>query len=484
LTQTERKLAAVLAPAQGPSRDANQWEQEVAAVLSIPDPLERNDAVWAILRAKAAVIVASDRRLAEQRTAVKAIAKDLSLNLANHEAETILIEADAEVSCYEPVVDPGAEFITSAQQWLLHELILVGLNMLVGMPGAGKSRLLVALVRAFLHGQPSFLQRDLLDGSGRHVLIIGTDQDRQQWGELLAEQGLAVVVERVVIDGIEKVRYRNHAQITLHTSGGGFRLDADGMRYIRRWAQENPGGLIIIDSLSAVLPPGVSEGDETAGRLMRQIEVARQGLATVVTHHTSKQSTFAGELGVYSGSGHGSIDRAISRHIGIGYDTHLQAGKEVLHTESPRRFITSQKRGAMNQRIVVEMGPNGIWDYISTAAEDRELRRQVETGEDAIERLKGWKKAAYEALTHDWATTSQVFDALDPVFAKKTDPQRQLRRALRDLHDVEGLVEEDKQSIGEARWSPGPIKSLKLRPAVGLPVHARASPATGAPSCG
>jgi hypothetical protein len=81
----------------------------------------------------------------------------------------------------------------------------------------------------------------------------------------------------------------------------------------------------------------------------------------------------------------------------------------------------------------------------------------VETGEDPIERLKGWKKATYQALTHDWATTSQVFDALDPSFAKKADPLRQLRRCLRDLHDVDGLVEEDPKSIGEARWRLPPV---------------------------
>jgi hypothetical protein len=53
--------------------------------------------------------------------------------------------------------------------------------------------------------------------------------------------------------------------------------------------------------------------------------------------------------------------------------------------------------------------------------------------------------------------TSQVFDALDPSFAKKADPLRQLRRCLRDLHDVDGLVEEDPKSIGEARWRLPPV---------------------------
>jgi hypothetical protein len=212
--------------------------------------------------------------------------------------------------------------------------------------------------------------------------------------------------------------------------------------------------LTIIDSLSAVLPPGISEGDESAGRLMRQIEVARQGNACIVTHHCNKQSAMSGELGVYSGSGSGTIDRAVSRHIGLAYETHMEYGKEKLHTESPRRIITSQKRGAANQRLIVENGPFNTWDYISTAAEDRELKREAQEGE-AAERLKGWKQAIYVTLRaasgEGWLATSQVADALPEPYCAKPNALKQCQRNLRDLAD-DGLVEEDKKAIGEVRW--------------------------------
>ena len=58
---------------------------------------------------------------------------------------------------------------------MLHELILIGFNLFVGMPGAGKSRFIVALVRAFLDEQSHFIARSLLPGGDRNVLIIGTD---------------------------------------------------------------------------------------------------------------------------------------------------------------------------------------------------------------------------------------------------------------------------------------------------------------------
>jgi hypothetical protein len=269
----------------------------------------------------------------------------------------------------------------------------------------------------------------------------------------LAEQGLAEVTGREVEDGQEKVTYRLHPRIHLKTSGGGFRLDADGMRWIRNWNQQYPGGLALLDSLSAVLPPGVKEADESAGRLMRQVEVARQGNPCIVTHHTNKQSAMSGELGVYSGSGSGSIDRAISRHIGLAYQTHVEAGKEKLQTESPRRVITSQKRGAANQRLIVENGPFNTWDYISTAAEDRELKRQAQEG-DPADRLTGWKKSVYGVLAAaggDWLTTSQVSAALPAECASTNTADKQTQRNLRFLAD-DGIIEEDKQSIGGHRW--------------------------------
>ncbi len=414
------------------------------------DPLKEHDALYALLLDSAGEIIRSSRRISEQKLAIKAVGKDLGFTFSNADVADIYDRLDGALAAYEQPVEPGGEFDAFSQSWLLAGIFLVGLNLLVGMPGAGKSRLLIALIRAFLHGQSTFLQRDLLPGAGRQVLIIGTDQDRQQWGYLLAEAGLATVISRQGDSGQETVRYRLHSSITLHTSGGGFRLDADGMRYIRQWCQDNPGGLLIIDSLSAVLPPGVSEGDETAGRLMRQIEVARQGNTSIVTHHCNKQAAMSGELGVYSGSGSGTIDRAVSRHIGLAYESHIQNGRERLHEESPRRILTSQKRGAVNQRLIVENGAGNTWDYICTAAEDREMKRQESEG-DSVDRLTGWKKAIYAALTAQWQLTTEVRAALSPGYANKGSASREVTRGLREMAD-QGLIEEDKQRIGQGRW--------------------------------
>ena len=449
-----------------PEPEKTEWEKrkDAALVGTNGDPLKVHDALYRLLQDEATKVIASSRPIRQQRSAIKAIAFALDFKLSNPDVAELYDSLDAAIASHEPDVEPGGQFMALSQSWLLDELILIGLNLFVGMPGAGKSRFLVALVRSFLHNQPTFIGRPLLPGSDRDVLIIGTDQDRQQWGDLLAEQNLAIVLDRQTIDHQQQILYKLHNRIHLKTSGGGFRMDADGMRFIRDWNKAHPGGITIIDSLSAVLPPGIKENDENAGRLMRQLEIARQGNACIVTHHSNKQAAMAGELGVYSGSGSGTIDRAVSRFIGLGYETHKEHGIEKLHEDSPRRVLTSQKRGAGNQRLVLENGNHNTWDFIGTAAEVRELRREDEQG-SADERFKGWKKAVWNAIADEWLSTSQIFDRLPDERRKQPNAKQQVRESLRFIHTDHGLLEQENPAScgGEAHWrrKPDPTPEKK-----------------------
>lgn len=437
-------------PPEAVTKELSAWQlrKEMALVGTDGDPLKKHDAYYQLLMDVADDIIRSNRPIAQQRLAIKAVANDLGFKLDNRTLDELYDQLDNTLAAYEPDVEPGGTFTAQEQSWLLFKIFLVGLNLLVGMPGAGKSRFLIALVRAHLNDQATFIDRELAKGSDIQVLLVGTDQDRQQWGSLLAEAGLATEESRKKgTDGTIRISYKLHPQIHLKTSGGGFRLDADGMRWIRNWCQQHPGGLLIIDSLSAVLPPGVKEGDETAGRLMRQIEIARQGNTCIVTHHSSKNAAMGGDLGVYSGSGHGSVDRAVSRFVGLGYETHKEAGIEKLHEDSPRRLLTSQKRGAENQRLVLEHGNRNTWDYIGTAAEQRELKREDEEG-PAEECFRGWKKEVWIATTNDWLTTDQVFERIAPTRAKQANAKQQVRDNLRYLHIDHGLLEQDSNPAG------------------------------------
>ncbi len=444
--------------------EPSEWDIriQVAKDSGNGDPVAIDAALSNLLNERAVEVINSSRPIREQKSALKRVAHSLGFKPDNNFIADLYAQHDTTAAAYEPDVEPGNSFVATQQEWLLHEIFILGLNLLVGMPGAGKSRLLVALIRAYLNDQATFVGRNLRPGSKQKVLLVGTDQDRQQWGALLEEQGLATIVKRFTAeDGTDQVEYKLHNAIHLKTSGGCFALDADGLRSIRNWCKANPGGLLIIDSLSAVLPAGISESDEAAGRLMRQIEVARQTCPCIVTHHSNKSSATAGDLGVYSGSGHGSIDRAVSRFIGLGYETHKEHGIEKLHEDSPRRVLTSQKRGAGNQRLILENGHHNTWEFIGTAAEMRELRREDEEG-PAEERLTGWKLDAYKATTDQWLSTGQILEAIESPRAKKPNAHKQLRESLAELRTKHQLVQQKEADTyqGQVLWRRKPAELL------------------------
>ena len=248
--------------------------------------------------------------------------------------------------------------------------------------------------------------------------------------------------------------HRLHPSIDLYPLGCGVTLDRDGLQLVSRWTANNAGGLIIGDSVSALLPVGVSESDDSLGRWARDLDEARRGAPLILTHHITKEAAFTGNTGVYAGRGSGSLDAAASRVLGLSYLFHKENGKDVLHKTSPRRQLVSEKRGTSNKDLIVEMGPSGSWDFISTTQEQRQLEQEDATGQTEQERFKGWKKAVWEATTNDWLLTSQVVARVDPQKAKAKNAAQQVRRTLRDLatdHDVvESKDSEDFQ--GEMTW--------------------------------
>ena len=451
----QQKLRSVENDEWDPNADEpTEWQIKVdqAKHSGGGDPVAIHDALSELLNERAMGIMESPRPIRSQKAAIRAVAASLGFKPDNRFIDGLFDELDTSIGAYEPDVEPGGIFTARSQAWLLDKLFLVGLNLLVGMPGAGKSRLLVALIRAHLDDQSTFIGRTLQPGSDRHVLLIGTDQDRQQWGALLEEQGLAKVISsQKNADGTETNQYKLHDRITLKTSGGGFKLDADGIRYIRDWNQQHPGGLTICDSFSAVLPVDVKETDENAGRLMRRVEVARQGNSMIVTHHSSKNAAHEGELGVYSGSGHGSIDRAVSRFIGLGYETHKEHGMDKLHEDSPRRILTSQKRGAEAQRLVLENGNFNTWELIGTAAEIREAQRE-DIDDDPAAKFKGWKLDCWNALSVDWQSTTQLFDQLPAERRNKKNGSQVLREKLREFLTAQLIEQQPREFDGEASW--------------------------------
>ena len=297
----------------------------------------------------------------------------------------------------------------------------------------------MAFARAWITGQDTFVGHKLYAQPNSRILVLGLDQDLQEWADVMAPLGLMTTIA----SDDDVTEHSLHQSIDLYPLGCGVSLDRDGRQLVSRWTANNPGGLIIGDSVSALLPTGVSESDDSLGRWARDIDEARRGAPLILTHHITKEAAFTGNTGVYAGRGSGSLDGAVSRVLGLSYLFHKENGKDVLHKTSPRRQLVSEKRGTTNQDLIVEMGPSGCWDFISTSEEQRQLEQEEETGQTPQEGFKGWKKAVWEATTDNWLTTSQIIGRLSPERAKAKSVKDQTREQLRKLADGKFIEKED-----------------------------------------
>lgn len=444
-----KQIAAAVAIENKNGTPTSDWELTVEAINEIKNPVERNRQVWSVLRQLAADEVLAGTPVIEQQSIIKSLGKTFSLQLDGRAVDHVLTSVVRETTTKVEPVMGGSNLTVVAKRWILQDLMLHGFNLLNGMPGAGKTRFLMALVLAWINGHSSFVGHNLYAPPNSRVLILGLDQDLQEWADVMAPLGLMTTIS----SDEDVTEHRLHPSVDLYPLGCGVTLDRDGLQLVSRWTANNAGGLIIGDSVSALLPVGVSESDDSLGRWARDLDEARRSTPLILTHHITKEAAFTGNTGVYAGRGSGSLDAACSRVLGLSYLFHKENGKDVLHKTSPRRQLVSEKRGTSNKDLIVEMGPSGSWDFISTTQEQRQLEQEDATGQTEQERFKGWKKDVWEATTDNWLTTSQIANRLNPQRAKAANVKQQTREQLRKLAD-EAFIEQEtlRQFQGDARW--------------------------------
>jgi hypothetical protein len=394
---------------------------------------------WSALEAAADDLAATSHgavRLAAEM-AEKASSLELS-RLTRRDLESLL---EAALRRRRPAADPiapGGRFRVNPSIWVVDGLIRHGLNLLVGQSGAGKTRLALALAAAWLRGDPCWLGFDLVGGppvEERELLILGTDQTREDWSVAMLPLGLV----RDLGDGERQL----HERVTLIPLESGMVLDADWLARVRRWCEEHPGGMVLADSLAQLLPPGIEEDKAAAARPVHALTEAMGSCWGLLLHHTRKAAGREGNLGIGAGRGSGAVDAAVSRVLGLGLLHKMEHGIAVPQESDPRRELISTKRGGPTVHLVVTSDSTGGWlNQGSAEALKTEERRQR-----AVANLTDLQQSAREALQEAggaYQTTRQVFEAQGSSWdADKTDGGKgaaQLRKTLRRLETL-GLVE-------------------------------------------
>ena len=326
----------------------------------------------------------------------------------------------------------GGTFTITSTPWAVDGIFRHGLNLLVGQSGAGKSRLAAACMAAWLRGDQTWLQRRLhgIEAHHRHALIIGTDQPLTDWHLTLGPVELTTKVTNTEV--------RVHERLTLYGLESGLQLDADGLNTIRRWVDAHPGGMVLIDSLSACLPAGADEDKSSAARPVHQLQEVLGDAWAILTHHTRKSAGKEGNIGVGAGRGSGAIDAAVSRVIGLGLIHKMDNGQMVPQESDPRRELLSTKRGGKTEHLIVSSDGNGFWDVHGSAEALKARERQERV-------VAGLTEAQSDVLSvlaaaDGWLTTRQVVEGLGEDYDRTGPNAAGKRRVLKRL-EVLGLVE-------------------------------------------
>jgi hypothetical protein len=392
---------------------------------------------WAALEARADAVSRESWPLMKATASLANSANELELHrLSARNFEQLLDAAQRRQRPSAAPLEPGATFTVQRTPWAVDGVFRHGLNLLVGQPGAGKSRLAAAAIAAWLRGDQTWLAREMpcdLPVEDRHALIIGTDQGLEDWALTLEPVGLVIRESGTQV--------RCHPRLTLHTLEVGTALDADGLALIRRWCDAHPHGAVLVDSLAACLPPGIDEDKSAVARPVHALAEALGNCWAVLTHHMRKGAGKDQNLGVGAGRGSSAIDGAVSRVIGLGLIHKMENGVMTPQEADPRRELLSTKRGGATLHLVIRSDATGFWTNEGSA---EDLKRQ-ERKERTIANLTDAQSAAISALedADGWLTGRQVAEALlEPgeSYDARGSHAAATRKTLKRL-EVLGLIE-------------------------------------------
>jgi hypothetical protein len=441
------KAAAALLAKQAKALATTQEKQEKASAAKQPVSFED---CWRELEKHADELARGDGSAIKQRSSLANKATDLGINrLTQSDLERLIYTAQRRSRPTAKPLINGASFTKKRQPFALEGLIRHGLNMLVSNAGVGKSRMCASLAAAWLKGLPTWLGRKL---SGppveeREVLIIGTDQGIEDWAVTLEPVGLCTSLDPFGGDDDEEMVL--DPRVTLHTLEVDTKLDADGLAIIRRWADDHPSCLIIIDSFAACLPPGIDEEKSSAAQPLYQLQEAIGTCWCIVAHHMRKAAGKEGSLGVGAGRGSSAIDGAVSRFLTLSPIYKMENGAMVAQESDPRRQLVSTKRGGATEHLIVD---SSDWSLQGSA----EALKVEERRERAKGGLNDDQQACYDVLLEEpekCHTTREVAEAIGIDWSdekKTTNVRRWLTRLV-----ALGLVD---------RFSSGGIGTFKAKP--------------------
>ena len=301
----------------------------------------------------------------------------LRLKLTEKELQKILWEA-RRINGERPMpLMGGCEILLPSTEWWLDGIIQAGvINLLVAMPKTGKTRFIIRIIKALLHGEDYFLERRL-NWRKPSILILGNDQTAREWAVLLRGNEL-IDKNNVLAESISTVFSKESPEY----------IDEQGIARMQTWAKQGGGGIILIDSLATCMPSnGVSENDPEFVQPLAvlQEKVAPYGATIILIHHTSKT---ASSKGVVASRGTSALPALCSQIL---YLRHDEEGQD--DGDGRQLILTTESRAAQGVELYLTMDKRGEWSAKSSDALRKERLRKK-----TVAKLNSRQREAYEQL--------------------------------------------------------------------------------------
>ena len=201
-----------------------------------------------------------------------------------------IAEAKAEKLGRKDFIVPGEKLDTRPTRWLWEGIIQRGsLNLVHAAPKVGKTRLLIAMLGAFINGEESFLEQPLHQGP-EHLLILGPDMKENQWATYLKSAGL-----------VKEGGTLSDRVAALVAQGSGFNIDSYWLVKVEEKLSSLGRGnaIVLLDSFAAATSqlPYDENKKEIATPLYDIKNLCDAWDATlIVIHHSKKGETGKGAV--------------------------------------------------------------------------------------------------------------------------------------------------------------------------------------------
>ena len=344
-------------------------------------------------------------------------------------------------------IGPEEKLFAEEAPWIWEGVVLKGTTTLVlALPKVGKSRLMTQMIGRLHHGAPDFLGQKLADVCPK-VLIVGTDQPKNDWVKCLRLAGL-----------LDEQGNQADCMVGLYTAGCPLHIDEEGIEKIVEYCEEYPGLLILLDSYAkCVQGLGLDERSADIADPLSDLQeaIAPYEATLVVIHHANKQSQ--GQSASMASRGSTALPAAVSQIVSMARVS-SEEQSPIARRDNRIKLMTEGREGEPLELLIEQVEGGNSWHLHGTA----EQIRQTQGFSEVIEKLTDRQDEALSDICNHWIATGRGMDArhLENALKLKRQAARKVIQALKSKGLIIQWGQSETSSVGRPRILFRPVSEI------------------------